>query len=391
MFTIATVLLFTLAIIYFLTQKGVSSSMESTKLGLGRTTESSTRRSAASRAGVGTGPKFDFKLVPPPMPSQTPPTSLSTLRISNRQWRDLECKKYYESLNMRQSSPNHIEYAAESHRTRPRFLLRSFSARSGGGYRGLNRTDGITPLAFLETSLAPKTMYELPDLRHNIQHHLSNSSYLKTYFSSWATEFETIMGFAVEHKQGHIAIIDTALLPDPVSIYYSPHLQDYGLSGLSYAQEYLACGPIAGHAYHCVKLSDIKTDLTTLGWYNGRLSDYHGTGALSRITADHVEAARRIAKRFRRPDDNRPGVVLFVTVTLLSNSARILPSSRSHIVDLLIKGLRDELRIYCWLTSGNGSLGLANPATPATSQPLVRLTLDLLTAMAQRITSDGRV
>lgn len=193
------------------------------------------------------------------------------------------------------------------------------------------------------------------------------------------------MKFAAHNTHRSIAIIDTALLSDPISIYHSPQLEDNGLSGLSYSYEYLACGPIAGHAYHCVAFNDIEADLDKLGWNHNASSLYVPKNVSARIIEEHVAIARRVAKRFRRPGDHRPDVVLLVTVTLLSNIAYRLPSRQSDIVELLIKGLRDELMIYCYPTSRGRFLGLANPATPVKGQPLMRMTLDLLTAMEQRI------
>ncbi|RYP07684.1 hypothetical protein DL765_009049 [Monosporascus sp. GIB2] len=163
-----------------------------------------------------------FRVTPEPFVQRSPP--FPRAGISHTQWMDLE---------------------SMTQRKLPRFLFRGFHPRSGGGYVGLNNEYGVTPLAFLNTGLVPTEMYDIPDLKGNIEGYLDNSWNIKTYFSSWAASFEIALRFAGP-SDGYVAIIDTSLLGGVIRVYHTPDLKAAGLSRSSYKEEYLAYGPVKG-------------------------------------------------------------------------------------------------------------------------------------------------
>ncbi|RYP73278.1 hypothetical protein DL771_003707 [Monosporascus sp. 5C6A] len=294
-----------------------------------------------------------FRVIPGPFVQRSPPCP--RVGIPHTQWMDLE---------------------STTRRRLPRFLFRGFHPRSGGGYVGLNNEYGVTPLAFLNTSLVPTDMYGIPDLKGSIEGHLTNSWNIKTYFSSWAASFETALRFT-DTSDGYVAIIDTSLIDDVTPIYHTPDLEAAGLSWSSYKDEYLAYGPVNGLAYHCVKVKDFLSDIRQLGIRE--LGGYSYTPQPN-IAENHVATAKRIAERFRRPSDSRPDVVLFVTATLLSSRlGKHKPGPK--IGDLLLSSLEGELEAYC----RSPYHGLFNPETPISGQPLVGRTADMLNELERSI------
>ena len=229
-------------------------------------------------------------------------------------------------------------------------------------------------------------MWELPNLADIIRDHLlSCSRRTQTYFSSWAADLRVAERYGKPTSDGHIAIVDTTLCSDPISIYYTPDMKSSRIFNVAFGHEYLAFGPISGPAYHCVKFSDIAADLSRL---RKRVYDRRSIrNPKPDDVWDDLKIARRVAERFRRPDDSRPDVVIFVMVTLLSYSANS-SESRSMIVDQLCMNLRNELKSYM-RRPGSRPAGLVNPGTPTKSQPTVRETLELMAAMEQRIKDKG--
>lgn len=235
-------------------------------------------------------------------------------------------------------------------------------------------------------------MYQMPNLRGLIEGHLRSQRNIRTCFSSWTAEFDLALEFAA--GGGWVAILDTTLLTGSVSVYHTPDLLEARLSDISYEQEYLAYGPITGAGYHCVKVSDFDPDFNEMKKHYkdpdkenaDPLNDPRGPW----ITRYQVRKAVRIAKRFRRPDDARPDVVLFVTAMML---ALLCPSNgiqdKDRLMELICYHLQEELKAYCRPASNLRSLGLISPRSSAVGRPLLDHVLDILTYLDAHIRSQG--
>lgn len=256
----------------------------------------------------------------------------------------------------------------------------------------MNGTHGVTPLAFLGNVHVPPNMYHIPNINRIIEGHLRGSSHMETCFSSWAAEFGVALAYA--GKSGCVALLDTTLLTSTASVYYTPHLELAGLSNISYPEEYLAYGPITGAGYHCVKVSDFGPDLEEMKT-NYADPDKGNTYPSNNprglwITHYQVWMVERIAKRFRRPDDARPDVVLFVTAVMLALLNPTTGIEHKHrLMELICYRLRQELEAYCRPASNSRSLGLISPTSSNAGLVVWGNALSLLTDLDTHIRSNG--
>ncbi|KAI0480148.1 hypothetical protein GGR56DRAFT_687091 [Xylariaceae sp. FL0804] len=280
-----------------------------------------------------------------------------------------------------------------SQRTLPRFLFRGFTPHSGGGSDPrLNGKDGIVPHGFLDGA-EPTTMYDVPELRYMICGHLTTSPYTRTVFSSWTQVLATAVSFAsggANARKGGggamIAILDTTLLEAHVRIYHTGALRTAGLTKWHFEDEFLAYGPVRGEALHCVDFAgDVRDALTP---------PFPQAQEPERLPSDvEICRARDVAARFfRAPGDERPDVVIAVTVIiLLYRHYRAKGASRPVAWPLpWMKGslcslLKDELEAYCrpvrrMLDDGVRSYnaGLCNPHTPRKDSAGVEDMVDIL-------------
>ncbi|KAK9413392.1 putative Major facilitator superfamily (MFS) profile domain-containing protein [Seiridium unicorne] len=185
----------------------------------------------------------------------------------------------------------------------PRFLFRGFSWQSGGALKGLNGQDGVIPHGFLGGK-TPSNMYDEKDLRDQIHGHLSGWN-VNTHFSSWAADFRTAAAYAIR-PNSYMAIMDTSLVENHVSVYHVPDLYHAGLSGAWFPHEYLVYGPITGPAYHCVEWSDIAPLLA------GTKPRYQDALSGNQYSQEQVDLAKQLAMQFRRQlemGDGVPGLV----------------------------------------------------------------------------------
>lgn len=231
------------------------------------------------------------------------------------------------------------------------------------------------------------SMYVAYNIRGNIDGHLCGSRGIQTYFSSWTADFKIAQGYATNN--GYIAILDTTLLTDSVSIYYTPDLLKAGLTSYSFPEEYIAYGRITGAGYHCVRISAIQGDMGELLPHSSSSRGYTPTTGQQLITEHHVLAAVRIAKHFRKPNDSRPDVVLYVTAMMLMMSNSKKGANHPQVARLMRYHLRRELRQYCKPASGERPQGLVNPMTSTYGQVLLGQTLTLLTEVGRQIRIEG--
>ncbi|RYP72652.1 hypothetical protein DL769_004394 [Monosporascus sp. CRB-8-3] len=264
----------------------------------------------------------------------------------------------------------------------PRFLFRCFQEGSGGRI-GLNAKDGITPLGFLGKK--PTNVYDIENPRNTVNGHLPGWTTIKTEFSSWSADFTFTSGMirALE-TNAFIAILDTTLLAPHVKVYYTPELHAASISeAAAYYYEYLVYGPIGGPAYHCVELVDMpKQNFDVIcGLFSPK------SAATSKITEEHVVAARNTATFFRRPEDGRPDIVIVMTAAFLVlhdgwGESEVLSDSAWGLVQT---HLDEEFKAVRLPACSLDAVGLANPNTHATKLPNLRRTINLLMTIEARL------
>lgn len=131
----------------------------------------------------------------------------------------------------------------------PRFLLRGFHPRSGGGDPALKGFHGIVPQAFLDGTVSSK-MYDYPRLmlRKLIDGDLRIEK-IRTPFSPWAANLQTAAYFGSYHRRFEdycLAVVDTRQVYPFVTAYHAPQLESIGLASGAYPHEYLLYGQIQG-------------------------------------------------------------------------------------------------------------------------------------------------
>ncbi|KAI1472221.1 uncharacterized protein F4812DRAFT_454030 [Daldinia caldariorum] len=238
----------------------------------------------------------------------------------------------------------------------PRFLFRCFGRYSGGDTK-LNTTSGIIPRGFLNGS-KPTNMYMIKDLKRMIIDHLSFST-TETQFSSWAATTHYAEAHASDAT--YIAIIDRTLLAPHVKIYHFPELREAGLCDgpdgkpaiVGCNGEYLAYGPIEGSAFHCV-----SNDYDKFARLYEPLLHVHPTSIVYR--------ARRIAEIFRLGNDDRPDIVIALTVLFSCSHFRNFTMERAKILDknlfvAVVSLIRSELRRLKLPPAGSNDLTPINP------------------------------
>ncbi|KAI1084881.1 hypothetical protein F5B20DRAFT_591916 [Whalleya microplaca] len=291
----------------------------------------------------------DPKTGGPPELREVPPL-LATAGVTKTQWIDLE----------------------NSQKALPRFLFRFWNSHSGGGFDPrLNNKNGVVPHGFLQGE-EPTNMFDIPDLKVMINGHLTGRKYIRSQFSSWAADIEYVIQIA-SSPTAHIAILDLNRLQDHVQIYHVNALFRAGIANHPYPHEYLAYGPIAGPAYHCVRFQDMvdrglrrNFSSYTLHW------DVHlkETSTPSEVAI----TAKKIATIFQPPHEKRPDIIIAVTAAMIgllyrgSISGRTSEAS-SSILQWAIYHLRKELRTLQLPGPGSGTLGLFNPKTYTTHFP----------------------
>lgn len=165
--------------------------------------------------------------------------------------------------------------------------------------------------------------------------------------------------------RSYIAIIDRALLAPHVKIYRVPDLCKAGLCGVARAQdyiedhdrEYLAYGPINGPAFHCVKYEDFQNGYGNL--YHSQIYDEHPSRTVAK--------ARQLAELFRPPHDERPDIIIALTVIfsclqfdgVMDKRPNIL--KKEELLNTLVLYLRRELESINLPPVGNNKLALINP------------------------------
>ncbi|KAI0142561.1 hypothetical protein F4776DRAFT_676388 [Hypoxylon sp. NC0597] len=201
----------------------------------------------------------------------------------------------------------------------PRFLFRGFHSRSGGGIPRLNSAEGIIPHGFLGGQI-PTSIHNIPNLKRMIDGHLQGG-HVPSYFSSWAADLSAAVYYsqlASNADTGHIAIIDTSLLERHVEIYHVKALSAAGLASGTYAHEYLAYGPIAGRAYHCVKYTDIIKAGMNLLTNPYHQHGFHHLSSLSESQAQDLGTRiATVALLFRYPSDDQPDVIITMVAILI--------------------------------------------------------------------------
>lgn len=253
----------------------------------------------------------------------------------------------------------------------------------------------MRPLAFLQPEgKEPTTIYDIPRLRDMIEGHLARAPDITTDFSSWAADLSWIL--QTVHGQSpdcHIAIIDTTLLASHVRVYHTYDLSAAGLTRERYSYEYLIYGPITGPAYHCVRITDIpREDYEAVHPYyqvyprdgRGNIDHAHPTGHLS---AKVVAAAKNIATLFRRPDDERPDVIIAMTVACLClpNRRAISVPLSDHSWELIQARLVDELKSLRLPATTSDVVGLVNPKTRTVSRLKLQKVISLLTTIEAKV------
>ncbi|KAK9773206.1 hypothetical protein AB5N19_11816 [Seiridium cardinale] len=163
------------------------------------------------------------------------------------------------------------QIALEGKKREPEDSLDSSSGDStgslGGALKGLNGQDGVIPHKFL----GGKTPSNI----------------------SWAADFRTAAAYAIR-PNSYMAIMDTSLVENHVSVYHVPDLYHAGLSGAWFPHEYLVYGPITGPAYHCVEWSDIGPLLA------GTKPRYQDALSGNQYSQEQVDLAKQLAMQFRR-------------------------------------------------------------------------------------------
>lgn len=222
----------------------------------------------------------------------------------------------------------------------PRFLFRGFNRHSGGGISGLNTTEGIVPLAFLQgkdKKLEVNSMTESRMLRFLIQvrRHCCQSAFRPTPFSSWSHDWRTALEFArtrcIEPSKGryylqeddgiHIAVLDTWALGDEEmlrnKIFHVPeiHGEHLNIPHINIPCEWLIWGPVSGPAYRCVQLSAIRQAINCRKWpahVPSNKSEPH-------LVDTDIHDSLSVAECFQRKDDNSDDVMLAVAAAELAS------------------------------------------------------------------------
>lgn len=187
----------------------------------------------------------------------------------------------------------------------------------------MNTAKAVIPHAFYGSNKEPhdKSISQIPteNIKSEVQGHLEGY-HVKSHFSSWAANFQTALGFASVGKDAHLAVFDTSLRGQHNEIYHVSALKEMGLTSFHYPEEYLVYGPVAGEAYTCVSVMDLRQQGMTIT--EGPLD---GT---SKVTKNDLAHARKIASNFR-PISHDLGPDLFLTVFAVELS-RLLRSDRGH-------------------------------------------------------------
>ncbi|KAI0104582.1 hypothetical protein F4814DRAFT_455858 [Daldinia grandis] len=224
----------------------------------------------------------------------------------------------------------------------PRFLFRCFGPKSGGN-PDLNTINGIIPRGFLDGD-KPTDMYMTDRLGEMIIDHIEVLE-TRTIFSSWSSCITNAIENASD--KSYVAIIDRELLAPHVKVYRVLDLCEAGLCGSSgvenyaedYDLEYLAYGPINGPGFHCVKYEDFRI----------RHEDLYYRRIYDEDPCRTVAKARQLAGLFRPAHDERPDIVIALTVLFLclhfdgvkDERVRILEDG---LLDAVVLCLRRELQ-----------------------------------------------
>lgn len=144
----------------------------------------------------------------------------------------------------------------------------------------LNTEQGVTPHAFLPGKLhISDSLRDIKprSLARFVAHHLCNSSYLETPFSSWTPDLATALHFAtgnyskhsdtmkVNSKQCYIAVLDTwKMYSDEERPFHIVPVAKIGQPACGC--EYLVYGPVRGPAYTVVRVEDIQKAVGCPQW-----------------------------------------------------------------------------------------------------------------------------
>ena len=206
--------------------------------------------------------------------------------------------------------------AARAHT--PRFLFRGWNNKKdkkygySGGYKDLNTSRAITPLAYYE-GRRPTPIFEQGQepLRQMLSDHLTGvqtepDDSNATQFSSWASSLAVVFRFA-RGKYSHVSIIDTHALPRNNVIAYVPKLAFMDPAFKRYHWEYHAHGVISGPAYRVVPVKAFKR----IGFPNDskwgarplipeypESEDQNLRAPPPTVTQSDLSAAKKVARRY---------------------------------------------------------------------------------------------
>ena len=230
-----------------------------------------------------------------------------------------------------------------------------------------------------------------------------------TDFSSWTGDLSWAV-WSSRTPDACIAIIDTTRLADHVKVYHTIMLQRAGISHSSHILEYLVYGPISGPAYHCVEWKEFpQMDISTI--YDEAIKPFihpmRGDKHYD-LREEDVIVAKNFATRMRRPDDDRPDVIVAITAAVLCVKYKWEEYGVIGIADwaLLQAHLGNELRRLRPPATDLAPGSLANPYTIMWTSSRLQQTVDLLLTIqgkvrawnrgrlrgvVEKMTSDGRI
>lgn len=239
-----------------------------------------------------------------------------------------------------------------------------------------------------------------------VDSHLRWCHNVVTEFSSWAADLSWTLdqgGIYMGSGDLTIAIIDTTRLADHVKVYHTRDLKRAGIAERSFSYEYLLYGPISGPAYHCVEWKDLpQQDIRTIRGVgattdnseagNTAIDSSEPAGKHHRLREEDIVAAKNFATCLRRPDDNRPDVIIAITAAALCVQPRWGDSGTIDDADLALLRLHlsDELKQLQLPATDREPGCLVNPKTHKKHHPKLRQTVKLLMAIQDKVRAKDR-
>ena len=239
-----------------------------------------------------------------------------------------------------------------------------------------------------------------------VDSHLRWCHNVVTEFSSWAADLSWTLDQAGTYMGSGdltIAIIDTTRLADHVKVYHTRDLKRAGIAQRSFSYEYLLYGPISGPAYHCVEWKDLpQQDIRTIRGFgatrgnseaaNTAIDSSEPGGKRHRLREEDIVAAKNLATCLRRPDDDRPDVIIAITAAALCVQNRWGDSGAIGDADLalLLRHLSGELKQLQLPATDREPGCLVNPKTHKKDHPKLLQTLKLLMTIQGKVRAKDR-